>query len=109
MEKINLTQQKHTFTNQKKRTTTQNKHKKTKARFSCLTSYDIWPGNEDGLFWFRRFINLLHGYLLTYITYPLTALDAHAAISAGSVTSLVRQQKRNSKHRENQPLTSSFH
>jgi len=36
MEKQNLTQQKHTFSNQKKRTTTQNKHKKTKARFSCI-------------------------------------------------------------------------
>ena len=28
MEKLNLTQQKHTFTNQKKRTATQNKHEK---------------------------------------------------------------------------------
>jgi len=28
MEKLNLTQQKHTFTNQKKSTTTQNEHKK---------------------------------------------------------------------------------
>jgi len=30
MEKLNLTQQKRTFTNQKKCTTTQNKHKKLK-------------------------------------------------------------------------------
>jgi len=30
MEKLNLTQPKHTFTNQKKCTTTQNKHKKLK-------------------------------------------------------------------------------
>jgi len=30
MEKQNLTQQKHTFTNEKKRITTQNKHKKLK-------------------------------------------------------------------------------
>jgi len=52
MEKQNLTQQKHTFTNEKKRITTQNKHKKTKA------SYDIWPGNREDLFWFRHFINL---------------------------------------------------
>jgi len=36
MQKLNLTQQKHTFTNQKKCTTTQNKHKETKARFSRL-------------------------------------------------------------------------
>jgi len=33
MEKQNLTQQKHTFTNQQKCTTTPNKHK-TKARFT---------------------------------------------------------------------------
>jgi len=43
MEKQNLTQQKRTFTNQKKCTTTQNKHKKLKP---CLVaSYDIQPGN----------------------------------------------------------------
>ena len=35
-EKQKLTQQKHAFANQKKCTTTQNKHKKTKARFSRL-------------------------------------------------------------------------
>jgi len=75
MEKLNLTQQKHTFTSQKKCTTTQNKHKNTKARFSRLlrhpavASYDIQPGNGEGLFWFRRFINLS----LTYLDiYPLT-------------------------------------
>jgi len=42
MEKLNLTQQKHAFTNQKKCTTTQNKHKKTKARFSCLLQHLAW-------------------------------------------------------------------
>jgi len=32
-------------------------------------SYDSWPGNEEGLFWFQCFINLS----LTYLdTYPLT-------------------------------------
>ena len=47
--KLNLTQQKHAFTNQKKckPTTTQNKHKKTKATFSRF--YDIPPGNQAGL------------------------------------------------------------
>jgi len=67
LEKLNLTQQKHTFTNQKKCTTTQNKHKKLKP--SLDTSYDNWPGNGEGLFWFRRFINLSLSYLDTY---PLT-------------------------------------
>jgi len=42
MEKLNLTQQKHAFTNQTKRTTTQNKHKKTKARFSRLLQHPVW-------------------------------------------------------------------
>jgi len=38
MEKITLTQQKHAFNNQKKCTTTQNKHKKLKARSPFMTS-----------------------------------------------------------------------
>ena len=44
----NLTQQKHAFTNQKKRTTTQNKHKKLKP--DLVTFYDIRPGNGAGQF-----------------------------------------------------------
>jgi len=43
MEKLNLTQQKHTFTNQKKRIT-QNKHKKIKP--GSVASYDIRPETE---------------------------------------------------------------
>jgi len=62
MEKQNLTQQKHAFTNQNKRTTTQNKHKKLKP--GLVVSYDIQPGNGEGLFSFRHFINLSF-YLLT--------------------------------------------
>jgi len=50
MKKQNLTQQKHTFTNQNKRTTTQNKHKKLKP--GLVASYDIWSGNREGLFLF---------------------------------------------------------
>jgi len=66
MGKQNLTQQKNTFTNQKKCitiTTTKNKHKKLKP--GLVATYDIWPGNEVGLFWFRHFINLSLTYLLT--------------------------------------------
>jgi len=70
MEKLNLTQQKHTFTNQKKCTTTQNKHK-TKLKPGLVASYDIQPGNGENLFLFRRFINC---HLLTYLlTHPFTA------------------------------------
>jgi len=60
--KLNLTQQKHTFTNQKKCSTTQ------KIKPGLVVSYDIRPGNGEGLFWFWHFINLL-----TYFdTYPLS-------------------------------------
>ena len=46
--KTNLTQQKHAFANQKKRTTTQNKHKKLKP--DLVAFYDIRPGNGAGQF-----------------------------------------------------------
>jgi len=62
MEKQDLTQQKHAFTNQNKFTTTQ----KTKARFSWI----LWhpSGNGEGLFWFQRFINLSLTYQLIHLT-----------------------------------------
>ena len=46
--KLNLPQQKHAFTNQKKGTTTQNKHRKLKP--GLVAFCDIWPGNGMGLF-----------------------------------------------------------
>ena len=55
---------------QTKCTTTQNKHKKLKP--GLVASYDIQPGNGEGLFWFQRFINLS-------LTYLLTAPDPHGA------------------------------
>ena len=50
MEKLNQIQQKHTLTNQKKCTMTQNKHKKLKP--GLVTFYNIRPGNGEGLFLF---------------------------------------------------------
>jgi len=44
--KLNLTQQKHAFTNQKKCTTAQNKHKKLKP--GLVAFHDIRPGNRAG-------------------------------------------------------------
>jgi len=45
MEKeLHVTKQMHTFSNQKKCTTTQNKHKKLKP--GLVAFYDIWPGKE---------------------------------------------------------------
>jgi len=48
MEKLYLTQQNHTYTNQKKSTT-------QKLEPGLVTSYDIRPGNGEGLFCFRHF------------------------------------------------------
>jgi len=49
MEKeLHVTKQMHAFSNQKKCTTTQNKHKKLKP--GLVAFYDIWPGNGVGLF-----------------------------------------------------------
>ena len=61
--KLNLTQNKHTFTNQKKCTTTQNKHKKTKARFSRLSWHPAWKRRGSILIW--CFVNLSLTYLQT--------------------------------------------
>jgi len=62
MENQNLTQQKHTFTNQKK-CTTQNKHKKQKP--GLVASYDIRPGNRE-----EPILTYLDTYLLTYSPDP---------------------------------------
>jgi len=62
--KQNLTQQKHTFANQNKCTTTQNKPKKQKP--GLVATYDIWPGNEEGL------PPLLVSVLHKSVTYLLT-------------------------------------
>ena len=66
MEKLNITQQKHTFTI----TRYALQHKiNTGKKLGLVASYDIQLGNAVGLFWFQRLINLS----LTYLdTYPLT-------------------------------------
>jgi len=71
--KLNLTQQKHAFTNQKKYTTTQNKHKKLKP--GLVACYDIRPGIGNGIFLFQRFLYKSVAYLLTWtLTHSITAL-----------------------------------
>ena len=50
--KLNLTQQKHAFTDQKKSTTAQNKYKKLKP--DLVAFYDIRPGNAAGLFSYKK-------------------------------------------------------
>ena len=65
--KLNLTQLRHTFTNQKKCTTTQNKHKKTKARFSRLIRHPAWKRRGPILVLaLHQFVTYLDTYSLTY-------------------------------------------
>jgi len=73
MEKQNLTQQKHSSI---KTNVLKHKINTKKLKPGIVASYDIHPGNGEGLFLFWCFINLP----LTYLdTYPLTALDPHGA------------------------------
>ena len=51
----------HAFTNQNKCITTQ------KLKPGLVASYNIWPGNGEGLLWFWRFINLPLTYLLRHL------------------------------------------
>jgi len=44
-------------------------------------SYDIRPGNGEGLFLFRHFINMSLTYLLTYLPTYLQPWDPHGAPS----------------------------
>jgi len=50
-------------------------HKKIKP--GLVASYDIWPGNGEGLFYFQCFINMSLTYILTHL---LTAPDPHGTL-----------------------------
>jgi len=66
------------FTNQKKCTTTQNKHKKLKR--GLVASYNIGLEMEKGrLFVFQRFINMALIYLLRHLSTYLQPKDPHGA------------------------------
>ena len=76
IEKLNLTQQKHTLNNQKKCTTTQNKHKKTKARFSCVLRHPACKQRGPIL------VSALH----KSVTYSLTQTLTHLLTAARLTT-----------------------
>jgi len=75
MEKLNLTQQKHAFINQKKSTITSCKHtQKSKARFSQLLRNLGWKWREPIL------ISVLHKFVIYLLICHLhTALGPHGA------------------------------
>jgi len=76
MEKLNLTQQKCAFTNQKKCTTIQNKHKKLKPG-SVASFHNIQPGSDRtySCLALHKFLTELHRDLPTY----LQPRDTHGA------------------------------
>jgi len=45
-----------------------------------VASYNIWPGNREGLLWFQRCINLSLTYLLRYLPTYLQPRVPHGAI-----------------------------
>jgi len=67
MEKLNLTQQKHTFTNQKEMKVQQHKiNTKTKAMFSRLLRHPAWKRTGPIL------VSALHKFVTYLDIYPLT-------------------------------------
>ena len=50
-----------------------------KLKPGLVTSYDIRPGNGEGLFWFRRFITLSLTYLTRHLPTYLQPRDPHGA------------------------------
>jgi len=71
IQKLNLTQQKHTFTH----APIKRNVRKTKG---LVISHDIRPANGENLFWFWRFINLSLTYLLRHLSTCLQPQDLHA-------------------------------
>jgi len=80
---LNLTQQKHVFTNQNECTTTQNKPKNLKP--GLVAFYDIQLGNREGLFWFWCFIHLSLTYLPIYS--PGTHMGLHIEEACSQIQS----------------------
>ena len=89
-QKYNGYHKKPTFTNEKQRTTTQNKHKKTKARFSCLLRHPAWKwiGTIPVLVLYKFVTYSLRHLSLTYSPGPTAELspqcdDVQMHLSAG--------------------------
>jgi len=69
---------------QNKFTKMQNKHKKLKQ--GLVTSYDIRPGNEEGLFLFWCFIDLTVTYLLRHLPTYLQPRNRHGVHDHAELT-----------------------
>jgi len=67
------------LTNRKKCSIRQNRHKKLKP--GLVASYDIWPGNSEGFFWFQYFINVSLTYLVRHLPTYSRPRDPHGAFA----------------------------
>ena len=80
MKKLNLTQQKHAFTNQKKCTTTQNVHKKSQIWLPFTTSgLEMWRKKDNwGSIPYRQTNNIFKLRLKTFLfSQALSSFSAH--------------------------------
>jgi len=50
-----------------------------KLKPGLVASYDLWPGNGEGLFWFWCFVNLSITYIDTYLLTYSPRRDLHGA------------------------------
>jgi len=76
---------------------TQGGHKKLKP--SLIASYDIRPGNGEGLFLFRLFVNLSLTYLGTYLlTYSPEIHTGRFSEVVNVKMTLSRRQKTTTEH-----------
>ena len=57
----------------------QHKINTKKLKPGLVASYDIWPGNGQGLFWFWRFINLSLTFLIRHLPTYVQPQDPHRA------------------------------
>jgi len=53
-----------------------------KLKTGLVASYDLRPGNGEGLFWFHHFINLSLTCLFTHLLTYLHPQDPHGAMKA---------------------------
>jgi len=82
-----------------------------KLKPGLVASYDIRPGNGEGLFWFRHFINLSLTYLLRHLPHKAEPLEKTGAshmlfigqmpiLSSDRVKAVKRNQNTDHNHRK---------
>jgi len=92
MEKLNLTHKK-TYKSTHSPIKRNIRQHKINTKPGLVASYDIRPGNGEGLFWFWCFINLSLTYLLRQLATYLRLWDPHGAITARKRRNEMRRRR----------------